>query len=426
VTDPAPPVISSPRSLRGERQGEGRRHPAAVAEFASLSAVSEAAPEWADLCARAEPNPFAEPGFVLPLIAYQRPKRLAFVLVRSEGRLIGLAALMLPRLGLARVWMSAYAALPAVALDREAAPAALAAMARLITERTRLAGIVWPFVERGGGLDAALHSIGLPLACAGRCRRVALRLKGVAAFEAGLDTKRRTKWARQARKLATRGKLETRPDAQTFFEVERKGWKGARRTALADDPARLAFAQAALENFDRAGRLDTLTLTLDGAPIAAGLVLKAGDRAFYWKTAYDETFAEASPGVQLTLAHSRLLAATPGLTLVDSCAVEDHPMIGRVWGDALEFEDVATALTPDGARPLAVWVALALARQAVRKRLRRALYGAFGRKRVEPDPRVWKVPRYRFPACTDGSDSNSFAQACATLFAPVSPRWQSS
>jgi CelD/BcsL family acetyltransferase involved in cellulose biosynthesis len=349
----------------------------AVAEFVDFDALETIAPEWADLCARAEPNPFAEPGFLLPLLAYERPRGLRFVLVRESGRLIGFAALILPRVGLARVWMSAYAALPALAFDGDAAPAALA---KLIGARTRLAGIVWPFVERDSALHAALAAAGLPLSFAGGARRVALRLAGVAAFEASLDPKRRTKWARQARKLATRGKLETTSDGvEAFFEVERKGWKGARGTALADDPARLAFARAALSAFADAGRLDALALTLDGAPIAAGLVLIAGERAFYWKTAYDEAFAEASPGVQLTLAHSRRLAQTPGLSLVDSCAIEDHPMIGRVWGDALEFEDLAMALRSEQA--LRIWLALAQMRGQGREALKRWVKKALGRKR---------------------------------------------
>jgi len=205
-----------------------------------------------------------------------------------------------------------------------------------------------------------------------------LRLAGAAAFEASLDPKRRSKWARQARKLASRGKLGTKAGPEgvaAFFELERKGWKGARGDALADNPARLVFAREALAAFDRADKLDALTLSLDGAPVAAGLVLKTGDRAFYWKTTYDEAYSEASPGVQLTLAHSRRLAETPGLALVDSCAVEDHPMIGRVWGDTLAFEDIATALSPGGARPLGVWVALAKGQRAARERLKRA----FGR-----------------------------------------------
>jgi CelD/BcsL family acetyltransferase involved in cellulose biosynthesis len=394
VTDDAEPDVFSPRLRKGSRDSaeargdaplpvNGEREP--VAEFVSLAALADAAPAWAVLCGRAEPNPFAEPGFLLPLLAYERPKRLAFVLVRAKGRLVGFAALILPRVGLASAWMSPYAALPAVAFDRDASPAALAALADLLRARTRLTGVVWPFVERDGSLAKALGAVGLPLRLAGRTRRVALRIDGAAAFEARLDPKRRTKWARQARRLSTRGELEAKPGAEgieAFFEVERKGWKGARRTSLADDPARLAFAREALTAFDRAGRLDALTLRLDGAPIAAGLVLKAGDRAFYWKTAYDEAYSEASPGVQLTLAHSRLLAETAGLALADSCAVEDHPMIGRVWSDALEFEHWALGLSPNCGRPFAIWLTLTQARARAREALKRWVKYALGRKRT--------------------------------------------
>jgi len=355
-----------------------------VAELVTLDELRAAAADWADLCARSlEPNPFAEPGFLLPLLAYERPK-LSFALVWRGARLIGFAALALPRFGLGRVWMSAYAALPACAFDRDDAAPALAALADLLVRRTRLAGIVWPFAERGGALAHALRGLaeaeGLPLALAGGRRRAALKLAGAAAFDAGLNPKRRTKWSRKARKLA--GKVEAtagREGIDAFFEVERKGWKGERRTALADDPARLAFAREALESFAREGRLDALTLRLDGAPVAAGLVLIAGGRAFYWKTAYDEAHADASPGVQLTLAHSRRLAEAPGLTLADSCAVEDHPMIGRVWGDALTFEDWAVGLRPGAA--LGVWLGLARVRADAREGLKRWVKRALGRKK---------------------------------------------
>lgn len=346
----------------------------ARAEFVSQEVLAAVAPQWADLCARAEPNPFAESGFLLPLLGYERPRRLAVALIRGDGgRLIGFAALILPRVGLARVWMSAYAALPAAAFDREAAAEALSALCALLAN-SRLVGLVWPMVEPGGAYAAAARA--LSPQGAGSTRRAALRLAGAQAFDASLNPKRRTKWARQLRKLAALGKLDEVTGAQAiaaFFEVERKGWKGERRSALADDPARLAFAQGALDAFDCAGRLDALALRLDDAPIAAGLVLIAGDRAFYWKTAYDEAYAETSPGVQLTLAHSRRLAATPGLALVDSCAVEDHPMIGRVWGDKLEFEDWAFVLRPGGDRPLRVWIALARARVALKRWVGQAL-----------------------------------------------------
>ncbi len=349
---------------------------AEVAEFVAFEQLAEAAPAWRDLCARAlEPNPFADPDFLLPLLAYERPRRLAFAVVREEGRLIGFAALILPPVGLARAWTSPYAALPAVAFDRDAAPAALDALLRLVAERTRLVGVVWPFVERDGPFAAALRSAAgaRPLEVAAPTRRAALRLAGVTAFETSLDAKRRTKWARQARKLGKIEEASAETAVAAFFEIERKGWKGARRSALADDPRRLAFARAALGAFARADRLNALALTSDGTPVAAGLVLIAAPRAFYWKTAYDETHAAASPGVQLTLAHSRRLAATPGLTLVDSCAAEDHPMIGRVWSDTLEFETPAIGLRAESGRPLRVWLALDAARLMARAAIKRAI-----------------------------------------------------
>jgi hypothetical protein len=378
-------MIGVARVLAAPRAREAREEAAVVAEFVSADELRGLAPEWAALCARAlEPNPFAEPGFLLPLIAYDRPKRLAFVAVRRGGRWIGFAALLLPRLGLGRVWMSPYAALPAAAFDRAEAVEALAAVAALLARSTRLSGIVWPFVERDGAFAAALREFAarrLPLQAAGGRRRAALRLAGAAGFDADLNPKRRTKWARKARTLS--GRLETTPGPQgieAFFQVERRGWKGERRTALADDPARAAFARTALENFAREGRLDALTLRLDGAPIAAGLALTAGSRAFYWKTAYDEAYAEASPGIQLTLAHSRRLAEAPGLTLADSCAVEDHPMIGRVWGDALAFEDMALALRPAAA--LGAWLRLARAKAGASEQAKAWIKRALGRKRT--------------------------------------------
>jgi CelD/BcsL family acetyltransferase involved in cellulose biosynthesis len=347
--------------------------------FASPAAPAEVKAEWADLCARAAPNPFAEPGFLLPLLAYERPRRLSFALVRNaEGRLIGFCALVMPRAGLARVWMSPYATLPAAAFDRDEAPAALEALHSALGERTRLAGIVWPYVETDSPFSTALRTLALPRLLAGRRQRAALRLAGAGATQSKTA-------AKQARRLAALGNIETTcgpDDIEAFLEVERKGWKGERRTALADDPARAAFARAALGGFAREGRLVALSLRLDGAPIAAALVLTAGGRAFYWKTAYDEAYAEHSPGVQATLALTRRLTETPGLTLADSCASEDHPMINRVWPDKLAFEDWAVALRPEGERPLAMWAALAQARASAREAVKRGAYRALGRKRA--------------------------------------------
>jgi CelD/BcsL family acetyltransferase involved in cellulose biosynthesis len=365
---------------------------APVVEFVSPEALKQLVGPWRDLCARAaESNPFVDPDFLLPLIAYENPSRLTTALVwATGGRLIGFVALQLPPLGLglAHVWQSAYSPLPASAFDREAIPDALAALVAGVRDQTRLAGIIWTMTESVGALAETLGQIAkthtLSIGMLANTRRAALRLAGLAAFEAGLDPERRRRWRRQARRLAERGRVETMTGAEAveaFLSLESKGWKGRRGTALADDPARLAFARSALEAFARAGRLDALTLVLDGAPIAAGLMLMSGARGYYWKSAYDEAFAGFSPGLQLALAHSRRLSERPGLALLDSCALENHPMIGRVWSDQLAFEDIALGLRPGASLELRAWIALARVRATAREALKRLVFRALGRKR---------------------------------------------
>ena len=164
-------------------------------------------------------------------------------------------------------------------------------------------------------------------------RRAALPVGPTPRFEASLDKRRRKEWARQRRRLEERGRLEATvvvdgaAESRRFWRSRQRGWKGARGTALGADAARAAFTREMLGRFAARGQLAVHSLALDGEPIAIGLVLRSGARAFYWKTAYDERFAEYSPGLQLTLDLSRRLEREPGLTLINSCAISDYPMI---------------------------------------------------------------------------------------------------
>ena len=189
--------------------------------------------------------------------------------MRQDGRLIGVAALIAPRVGLARVWMSAYAALPAVAFDRDAAPEALAALLALLAERTRLAGLRLA-VGRGGrrATRRRCAALALPRRSPGGRARAALRLAGAAAFDAGLDPKRRnTKWARQRRRLGgSDGGRRRRRRIEAFFEVERKRLERARAARRSPTIPRASPSPAPRSRaFASAGRLDALALRLDGA-----------------------------------------------------------------------------------------------------------------------------------------------------------------
>jgi CelD/BcsL family acetyltransferase involved in cellulose biosynthesis len=368
----------------------------AFVETTTVEGLARLEPEWRDLASRAaEPNVFAGSEFLLPALRLAGAGRLTVLLVwpdASRARLIGVVALRLPPLGqgLARVWRSEQAGLAAAMFDADRIAAALEAALAWLRERRGVAGLIWAAVEPGGAVANAVHALAvraaLPLEEINPRRRAALVLGGETGFEAALEKKRRKEWARQQRRLTERGRLQTRlaegaDGIERFLALEAKGWKGARGTALAADPRRLGFARAMLGAFAERGRLQIHELALDDSAIAIGVVLRDGARAFYWKTAYDEEFGEFSPGVQLTLALSRRLEREPGLALVDSCALQDHPMIDRIWPGRIDLVDLALAVGAERGGRLRAWLAAERAASGLRERVKRLANRLRGRKR---------------------------------------------
>ena len=116
-----------------------------------------------------------------------------------------------------------------------------------------------------------------------------------------------------------------------------------------------------------------MTLRAGETPVAAAIVLRHQDRAFYFKLGVDERFAKFSPGVQLTLDLTRHLCADPAIALVDSTADADHPMINPIWRGRLAIGDVLIPLRRhDPVVPL-IRAALSL-RRLIREPLRRAVH----------------------------------------------------
>ena len=102
---------------------------------------------------------------------------------------------------------------------------------------------------------------------------------------------------------------------EEFLQLEASGWKGRRGSALACTEVNRRFATDVLTGAFRRGRLQMGGLDFDGRPIGRRSSLLAGDGAYAFKTAYDETMAEFSPGVMLELDGVRQLDATPGLRM---------------------------------------------------------------------------------------------------------------
>jgi CelD/BcsL family acetyltransferase involved in cellulose biosynthesis len=131
---------------------------------------------------------------------------------------------------------------------------------------------------------------------------------------------------------------------ETFLVLEASGWKGARGTALAQNDGDASFIRRATTALAGSGQCEIITLRAGETPVAAGIVLRQQDRAFFFKIGVDERFAKTSPGVQLTLELTRHLCADPAIASADSTASPDHPMINPIWRGRLAIGDVLIPL----------------------------------------------------------------------------------
>ena len=136
------------------------------------------------------------------------------------------------------------------------------------------------------------------------------------------------------------------PALEAFLALEAAGWKGARGTALVQHPGDAAFIREAAPALAARGQFEIVSLIRNGDTLAAGLILRDGGRAFFFKIAMDETQARTSPGVQLTLDLTKHFCADPAVAFADSTADGEHPMIDHIWRERIEIADVFVPLSP--------------------------------------------------------------------------------
>ena len=130
-----------------------------------------------------------------------------------------------------------------------------------------------------------------------------------------------------------------------LLALEASGWKGDAGTALASKPETLAFAQAAFDPANQRPKPRFSVLSLDGKPIAVSMHLIGPGNAANLKCAYDEAYADCSPGVLLDAAVASDLKRDVFTPMLDSVALPGHP-VERVWPERLRCGWVAIAADP--------------------------------------------------------------------------------
>ena len=349
--------------------------PDAAATHARLQPLScIARTQWEALAADAfEPNGFFDPGFSLHSAAHAEHGGGAQALTAySGGRLIGLLPVMTASRAVklpipALIATQPYNSLTTPLLDKQQAEraagdlidaAAASGASLLVLQMVAMEGPAFD------ALGAAIAARGLEVVSDNVYQRAALssQFDDETYLRSGMGSKKLKELRRQSHRLADEGAVayvysntpETVvPALDRFLELEARGWKGKRRTGLAQHAGDATFVRAMASDLAARGNFEVAELTLDGRTLASGLIIRQAGRALFFKIAYDEAYARLSVGVQLTVELTRRFIADPSLKFVDSTAASEHPMIDHVWRERVTVGDLYIQTRPgDAVGPL--------------------------------------------------------------------------
>lgn len=326
---------------------------------------------FAELCLRADaPNLHMAPAAIAAAATFGVDAAQIVILAAHEegdGRLLGLWALRRARslgTGLAPVLeaplVPLYEVSSAPVLDRGRAAEVAAALIGAIAAAPDLPQILkLPLLPLAGPVFAALSqafaATGSVMTSFERWQRPML------VPEPGDDAERYLrrslgpgykKRLQQHRQLEKAGALAYErhrgPDAvaalEDFLALEAAGWKGASGTALARLPRDCAYIRTVVSNFAGVDAARVDLLRLDGAPIAAGVLLDAAGQSHFLKIAYDEARARLSPGRALAIAMLRADFAAGRPFRLDSGAGDQVDPSAYPWGERQEMANAIVAL----------------------------------------------------------------------------------
>ncbi|WP_308163552.1 GNAT family N-acetyltransferase [Bradyrhizobium sp. SRL28] len=386
--------IADTSTVRRASNKDANAHaPGAGGALTPLAGIS--ATQWRALSERAaEPNGYYLPEWELAVNASARGRGDTDALDawRDTPTLIGLV----PAISMWRAYkiplpalVSAdpYGTLCTPLLDRDMAEEAVTG----ILHRARQAG-AHALIFRATSLDGAAMKAFTDVLHRSRIEPVVLQSHVRACLDAtgdadevlreALGAKKLKELRRQRNRLAEHGAVnfdvartpvEMTAAVETFLTLEASGWKGQRGTALSQDDGDAAFVRRATSALAETGQCEIVTLRAGETPVAAAIVLRHQDRAFYFKLGVDERFAKFSPGVQLTLELTRHLCADPAIRLVDSTAAPGHPMIDPIWRGRLAIGDVLIPLRRGDPVVSLIRAALGM-RRAIREPVRRIVH----------------------------------------------------
>jgi CelD/BcsL family acetyltransferase involved in cellulose biosynthesis len=321
------------------------------------------AAEWDDLVRRASSNVFMNPA-ALQAAGETGFADLRMMLAWEEGaaprRLVGVWAMRLRKV--APLWPRFLEALPyeyaflsSPVIDPAFADEVMAALLAAIEQNSSLPNVISmkALDAEAAGYPAMLKLFAArgitPLLVSEYERPFVTREFGVK--RSGSTRKKlRQDWNR----LTALGKVDVvndrTPEAvgtafETFLALEKASWKGEQGTALLSDPSDAAFVRKLLQHLAARSGASVALLQVDGAAVAAQVLLYCGTTAYTWKTAFDAAYAKFSPGTLVIDRVTDQLFAGPDILAINSCAAEASFM-AQLWAGRRRMVDLLVDVGP--------------------------------------------------------------------------------
>ena len=342
-------------------------------ERADATRLADIDGEWRDLLSRSdEPNVFMDPA-MLRLAGDSCVTLLAW---NGEHRLMGMWAFAVTRhpvlpVQLLRSPAVPYSYLATPVLDRNAAHAVVTAILDFVASDATLPKTLSLEAMRADGPTMQALTVALADRKSAPCllhlgKRPVLvsNLDAKQYFEQAMSNSSRKKLRQHRRRLEERGKLENRVCVsptdiaqafEDFLNLELSGWKGRAGTALLCNPAEVALVRALVAALAQRGNAWVHGLYQNGNAIAAQVVLRSGLTAFTWKTAYDETLGDFSPGMLLLEEYTAAFLADKSIARVDSCSIDESGFMSA-WSERQDIAHILIDARPNSSLSFSVAV----------------------------------------------------------------------
>ena len=335
-----------------------RRRPAGTGTIvevrSDLDALRVLAPDWEALAAEAaEPNPFYEHWMLLPALEAFGAEGLHCILVWEDGRLGAFIPMRLERryrglpLRALRSWRHRNMLLCTPLIRAKSVHNCVAALLR-----SELAPVVeFEYISSAdafyGALTEAVSGAGMPWVASDSYAR-ALLVRDRDPRER-FNSNMKNNLRRWEARLGAQGRIspvrlapgdDVAAWSEEFMRLEASGWKGRAGSALVCREDDRRFVAEIFPEAFRRGRLIITGLDLEGRALARHIMFAAGEGAFTFKIAYDETYASCSPGILAEVDNVRQFMETPGPRWIDSNTAPESKSYGRVWKDRRTIQRV--------------------------------------------------------------------------------------